>query len=250
MSAHQILLVGVGGQGVITASTLLGRAADAAGLPTVLGQLHGMSQRGGSVECSVVLGRAQSSFIVGPPNVLLAFEPLEALRAKSRIGSNTHVIMSTSVVLPPPVLAGAATYPDIERIADEVRSVAGTLTVIDGPALTAQAGESRTLNVLMLGALAGLARGDGEGRLRSEGSEGEAEAVKLAGAAGSPAESLCARGEQCLLPFDVAHLRSVIRQRLGERFLEENMRAFDLGMSSTTSITSATSAAPTSQENS
>ncbi len=186
------LLVGVGGQGVITASTLLGQAADRAGLPTVLGQLHGMSQRGGSVECTVLLGPGESSFLIGAPDILAAFEPLEALRAKHRIGPGTHVVMSTSVIMPPPVIGGRAAYPDVPHIAEEIGAVAGGVTVVDGPALTAEVSEPRTLNVVMLGALAGLG----------------------------------------LLPFDGAHLEGVVRQRLGGRFREQNERAFALGRQS------------------
>lgn len=188
----QILMVGVGGQGVITASHVLGEAAHDAGLEVVVGQLHGMSQRGGSVECSVLVGPGDSSFVIGAPDLVIAFEPLEALRTLPRLGASTHVVVNSGRILPPPVLSDAAKYPPMEEIIARLGDVTSRLSIVDAPALVAQVGVPRTLNLVMLGALAGLA----------------------------------------LLPFDGARIWDAARHRLRERFLEENLQAFELGRQS------------------
>ncbi|MFH1130352.1 MAG: 2-oxoacid:acceptor oxidoreductase family protein, partial [Pseudomonadota bacterium] len=78
----KVLIVGVGGQGVLTAAKMLGDAALHAGFGVTVGQLHGMSQRGGSVEAGVLIGEGESSFIEeGAADIVLGFEPLEVLRA-------------------------------------------------------------------------------------------------------------------------------------------------------------------------
>ena len=150
------LLVGVGGQGVLTAAQILGDAAHEANLDVTVGQLHGMSQRGGSVACTVLIGPGSSSFILDRADVVLAFEPLEAMRALPSIGKSTHVVMNTGVILPPAVLVDAAEYPDQGEIIAHLEKAAGALTLVDGPALVGEVGEARTLNTILLGALAGL----------------------------------------------------------------------------------------------
>ncbi|MBW2465143.1 MAG: 2-oxoacid:acceptor oxidoreductase family protein [Deltaproteobacteria bacterium] len=183
------LLVGVGGQGVLTAAQILGDAAHEAGLNVTVGQLHGMSQRGGSVACTVLIGPGSSSWIIGQADVVLAFEPLEALRALPSIGKRTRVVMNTGVILPPAVLVDAAEYPDQGKIIAHIEGAAGALTLVDGPALVSEVGEARTLNTILLGALAGLD----------------------------------------LLPFGGELLGRVADARLPDRYQERNQRAFELG---------------------
>ena len=92
----QLLVVGVGGQGVLTAAQVLARAAHSVGHPVAVGQLHGMSQRGGSVECTVRLGDVHTSYLVGDTaDVVLGFEPLETLRHHF---SPHHVVELTLLV--------------------------------------------------------------------------------------------------------------------------------------------------------
>ena len=188
----QALFVGVGGQGVLTAAKVLGEAAHRAGCGVVIGQLHGMSQRGGSVECSVIVGVATSSFIMGAPDLLLAFEPLEALRALPRLGNKTVVVMNRGSILPPSLLAASQAreaYPSIDDVASQLLEVVHSVTMVDGPRLTAEVGEPRTLNVVMLGACAALQ----------------------------------------LLPFDAAALGVAAADGLAERYRSRNRHAFDLG---------------------
>lgn len=153
----QLLVVGVGGQGVLTAAQVLANAAYAADQPVAVGQLHGMSQRGGSVECSVRFGDVQTSYIVGDTvDVLLGFEPLETLRASARIGPGTLVVTSTASIVPQTVTLGAADYPPLVEIERQLRQRARRVVTVDGPGLADRAGAHRSLNAVLLGALAGL----------------------------------------------------------------------------------------------
>ena len=151
----QILLVGVGGQGVLTASKVLGEAAHLAGLHAMVGQLHGMSQRGGSVECSVLIGPGESSFIIGPVDAVVAFEPLEALRALPHMARTTRVLMNQGTIAPPSSGVPGMEVPGPKDVAAQLRNVSENVTEVDGPLLLEELSERRTLNMIMLGALAG-----------------------------------------------------------------------------------------------
>jgi indolepyruvate ferredoxin oxidoreductase beta subunit len=153
----EILLAGVGGQGVLTAAKLLGDAAHRAGRPVSVGQLHGMSQRGGSVECTVLIGPRQSSFpSTRGVDVLVAFEPLEAWRAMPALGPHTHALVNLGTIVPFPLVLREEPYPSVPGILAQLERTARRVIPVDGPALTRQVGVDRTLNVVMLGALAGL----------------------------------------------------------------------------------------------
>lgn len=153
----RLLIVGVGGQGVLTAARILGEAALAEGVPVVVGQLHGMSQRGGSVESTVLFGPWRSSlFGGGSVDVLLALEPLEALRALPRISKHTRVVVSVGTITPFLLTQTGQPYPGVDGILAKLRNSAGTLLAVDGPAIAESAGSARSLNAAMLGALAAL----------------------------------------------------------------------------------------------
>jgi len=153
----QLLVVGVGGQGVLTAAQVLAGAAHSAHHPVAVGQLHGLSQRGGSVECSVRLGDVQTSYIIGDSvDVLLGFEPLETLRAIAAVGPRTMVVTSTVGIIPKTVSLGAASYPSLADIERQLAERARKVVTVDDPALAKRAGARRSLNAVLLGALAGL----------------------------------------------------------------------------------------------
>lgn len=153
----RLLVVGVGGQGVISAARLLGEASLAAGQPVVLGQLHGMSQRGGSVESTVVFGPGNSSFIgPGAADVLLALEPIEALRAIPRVSRRTRALVNTGKIPPFLLAQKGLPYPDLDGMLAALRNAAGEVITIDGRALADAAGSARALNLVMLGALASM----------------------------------------------------------------------------------------------
>ena len=185
----KVLLVGVGGQGVLTSAQILGDAAHHAGLQVVVGQLHGMSQRGGSVECSVLIGPGQSSLVTGEVDLLVGFEPLEVLRALHHAGPRTRVLLNATRIVPSLLTRAAGDYPDLPQILAQVCEVTPTATVVDGPGLVEEAAAPRALNVVMLGALAGLDA----------------------------------------LPLDGDAVRQAVVRRCSPRFAEANLRAFDLG---------------------
>jgi len=154
----RILVAGVGGQGVLVATKVLGRAALSSGRTVHVGQIHDMSQRGGSVESTVVIGNAHTGFVgPGEADVILGFEPLETLRALRRMSSATHVAMNTNPVPLSAMSCRGETYPNVDDIVAKIRSVAADVTTIDAVALALRAGEARCLNVVMLGVLQGLA---------------------------------------------------------------------------------------------
>ncbi|MBW2527955.1 MAG: indolepyruvate oxidoreductase subunit beta [Deltaproteobacteria bacterium] len=187
----RILVVGVGGQGVLTIARFLGEAALSVELDVRLGQLHGMSQRGGSVEATVLLGPGSSSFIgPGEADVVLGLEPLEALRARPRMSRATRVVVNLGRVVPYPLAMQGRPYPPLEGVLAEIRDVCGRLVEIDGPEVCADVGSARALNVVMLGALAGLS----------------------------------------VLPFDADALRQAIADRSPARLAATNRKAFDLGL--------------------
>ena len=154
----KLVIVGVGGQGVLTVAIMVGDAALAQDHNVVVGQLHGMSQRGGSVETTVLLGPGESSFVdAGDADVVLAFEPLEALRALPYMSADTHVVVNEGRVVPFPLSMQGKPYPDRQGIFAQIREVTPHLATLHGTRLVAQdLGEPRSLNMLMLGALAGL----------------------------------------------------------------------------------------------
>ncbi len=149
-----MLIVGVGGQGVLTVARLLGEAAMAAGLPVCVGQQHGMSQRGGSVEATVVIGAAVRTPLVGPgeADLLVALEPLEALRAVDRLAPDAVVVVSHAGV--PLASRPSEPYPALPGILDALRAGAPRVVDLDAAALARQAGSPRALGAVMLGAVA------------------------------------------------------------------------------------------------
>ena len=111
-----ILIIGVGGQGTLLASRFLGDVALGLGRDVKVSEVHGMSQRGGSVETCVRIGDNVASPIIdrGMADVVLSFESVEALRALNYLKPGGTVIMNTQEILPMPVISGAATYPENE----------------------------------------------------------------------------------------------------------------------------------------
>ena len=143
-----ILIVGVGGQGTLLASRVLGALAEIEGSDCKLSEVHGMSQRGGSVVTHVKIAPEVMSPIVGvgDADVILAFEELEALRYINYLKKGGTVVVNTQRIL------GARKYP--EDILDELNARAGKVVAVDALAVAEELGELRSVNVVMLGALA------------------------------------------------------------------------------------------------
>ena len=190
MKTQRIVNVGVGGQGNLLASNLLGMACVEAGLPVMVSEIHGMAQRGGVVESAVIIGQAKSPLISeGEADILVSFEPVETFRLLNKANKDTLVISNTRPLPPFTVAIGAATYPDtgaeLEKLAKKVRR----LVAFDGQDLAEKAQNPLSLNMVMLGAL--FAAGD--------------------------------------LEVPEKAIIKMIRQNTKERFVKSNLKAFELG---------------------
>jgi len=148
-----ILIVGVGGQGIILASDVLGRVAARAGYDVKKNEIHGMAQRGGSVSSHVRFGKSVSSPIIklGEADVLLSFEQLETVRYFPFLAVSGKVIVNDHKILPPAVFTGKQDYP--EDILEKIKEKVPDAMIVDGMELATRLGNPRVLNVLFLGAL-------------------------------------------------------------------------------------------------
>ncbi len=187
----RIYLTGVGGQGTLLASRLLGEAALAAGFEPMVSETHGMAQRGGIVVSTVVLGDLKSPIISpGEADVLLSFEGLETFRALDRCHRKTLVIANTAAVVPYTVAIGKARYPDVRGLLPRMAAQVGAVCAFDAAALAREAGSPLAVNMVLVGALA----------------------------------------DTGVLPLTPDQLLKVVRTRTNPKFLEANLKAFDLGM--------------------
>lgn len=144
-----ILIVGVGGQGTLLAAKVLGAYATLQGYQCKLSEVHGMSQRGGSVVTHVRYGEQIYTPVIweGGADVVLAFEPLEALRYAHYLAPQGIVVTNTTAIPPLAVSTGRAQYPDIQAMLPAAYRVAAT-------DLALAAGSVKCVNMVMLGALA------------------------------------------------------------------------------------------------
>jgi len=153
-SECDIVIVGVGGQGVILLSDVIGRAAVKAGKPVRGVETHGMAQRGGSVINHTRIGCSLGPMVAsGSADVLLALEPAEGLRFGHFIAPWGTALVNLQPVLPVTVTAGRSIYPPVEEILAHLRSRCRDLRAIDASGIAVQAGTVQALNVVMLGAL-------------------------------------------------------------------------------------------------
>lgn len=151
-----IVLTGVGGQGVITAANILGKAAIKAGLNVYVSEIHGMAQRGGTVDCTVRIGDVTGALVAnGTADVIISTEPIETLRYIKYSNKNTKIITDITPVVPFTVSVGMEEYPDLEKIFEELKKY-GTLYKIDAVKIAKEAGSTLTKNIVMLGALSGI----------------------------------------------------------------------------------------------
>lgn len=189
MSVTSIVIAGVGGQGTLLASKILGQCALDQGRSVKVSEVHGMAQRGGSVITYVRYGSSVASPLIeaGQADVLLAFEELECLRRLPLLRSGGLAIMNEQKMLPMPVITGACGYP--EDIPAIIRSKGIELLSCDALAAAAGLGSPRSVNVVLIGMLA-------------------------------------ARSE-----FPKEAFAGAITKTVKPRFLDVNLRAFELGFS-------------------
>lgn len=187
----RIYFTGVGGQGTLTATSLLAAAALEAGVDAVAGEVHGMAQRGGVVESVLLLGGWRSPRLdVGEADILLGFEPLETLRGLPFLRPGGAVFSSSDALPPLSVSLGQASYPPLAEIEASAREAAAVCRFLPCRALGLQAGAIQSGNTVLLGAL-------------------------------------CASG---LLPFGAEVLQAAIRKHLPAKLQAVNLKALELGL--------------------
>lgn len=149
----KIVIVGVGGQGTLLASRVLGHIAQQKGFDVKVSEVHGMSQRGGSVITYVSMGEKVFSPLIeqAQADFVLAFEELEALRAAPYVKKGGTLIMNSQQIMPLPVIIGAAQYP--QNIAQSLKEGANVV-VMDALQLAKKAGNQKAVNTVLLGAMA------------------------------------------------------------------------------------------------
>ena len=123
MKSYNIYICGVGGQGIIKTSIVIGEAAMKSNMGVVMSEVHGMAQRGGVVSTELKIGDSKSPIIENSStDLLIAFEPMEALRAISKASEDTYVVVNTSPIMPFNIIGSEVPYPDVSDILDELKS--------------------------------------------------------------------------------------------------------------------------------
>ncbi len=153
MKTQNVMIVGVGGQGSLLASKLLGRLLLSKGYDIKVSEVHGMSQRGGSVVTYVRFGDKVYSPVIdkGQADYIVSFELLEAARWTEYLKPGGKIIANTQKINPMPVIIGAAEYP--EDLEGKMRAAGIDLDAIDALTLAEQAGSSKAVNLVLMGRL-------------------------------------------------------------------------------------------------
>lgn len=156
-----ILIVGVGGQGTLLSSRVLGNYAKKIGVECKLSEVHGMAQRGGSVVTHVRMADVVYSPIIttGEADVLIAFEELEALRWKHYLKEDGFLVVNGQKIYPMPVIMGVEKYPSDT---EEKCKMHKNTYIIDAVSLAESAGSAKATNIVMLGAVCALMKLDKE----------------------------------------------------------------------------------------
>lgn len=153
MKTKNIMIVGVGGQGTLLASKMLGYVLLHRGYDVKVSEVHGMSQRGGSVVTYVRYGDKVYSPVIdkGEADLILSFEKLEAARWLEYLKPDGQIITNTQEMAPMPVITGAAEYPD--RLIEKMRAAGARVDAEDFLSLAMEAGSSKAVNIALMGRL-------------------------------------------------------------------------------------------------
>ena len=148
-----IMIVGVGGQGSLLASKLLGHLLLQEGYDVKVSEVHGMSQRGGSVVTYVRFGDRVYSPIIdkGEADFIVSFEKLEAARYVQYLKPEGRIVVNTQEMDPMPVITGAAVYP--ENLIEKIQNLGIAVDAMDCVSLAEQAGSSKAVNIVLMGRL-------------------------------------------------------------------------------------------------
>ena len=154
MKTTNVMIVGVGGQGSLLASKLHGRLLIDEGYDVKVSEVHGMSQRGGSVVTYVRFGDKVYSPIIteGEADFIISFEKLEAARYAKYLNKDGLIVVNTQQIDPMPVIIGAAEYP--ENVLEELTAKGLNVQAFDALTLAEQAGSSKAVNIVLMGKVA------------------------------------------------------------------------------------------------
>ncbi len=190
METKRLVIVAVGGQGNLLASSVLGEAALLNGVPLRMSEIHGMAQRGGVVESALVFGDGESTIISdGEADLLVGFEPAETMRALNKCNTQTVVITNLAPLMPFTVNIGLGKYPDLTELQNLIRSKTSKLIAFNAAKLAQEAGNPLGVNMVLLGALT----------------------------------------QTNILPFTADNVKEAMARKTKKAFLESNLKAFDLG---------------------
>mgnify|MGYP000946549963 FL=1 len=187
MSAKSIMIVGVGGQGTLLASRILGQALLNQGFDIKVSEVHGMSQRGGSVVTYVKYGEKVYSPVVRDceADLIIAFEQLESVRWINHLKKDGKVIINTQEIDPMPVVIGTVEYP--KDLINSIKQKNISTTALDALSLAIEAGSPKAVNVVLIGVLANI------------------------------------------MDFDKSVWIDAVKETVPQKFLDMNLKAFDLG---------------------
>jgi indolepyruvate ferredoxin oxidoreductase beta subunit len=190
MNTTRLIIVAVGGQGNLLASSVLGEAALMADIPLQMSEIHGMAQRGGVVESALIFGNARSTIIAdGEADILVGFEPAETLRALNRCNTDTVVITNLAPLMPFTVNIGKGVYPDLKQLQNLIRAKTAKLIAFNAAKLAEKAGNPLAVNMVLLGALI----------------------------------------QTGVLPLETDQVKEAMQHKTKPAFLASNLKAFELG---------------------
>lgn len=194
---HNILMVGVGGQGIVLASDILGDVAIASGMDVKKTDTLGMAQRGGSVVSHIrIADKVYSPLIIeGEVDLMLAFEKLEAIRWGGFLKQNGYALVNNFAIPPQSVKLGIYKYPEDKEIKDSIKQRTDKFTFIEGSQKAIELGDIRILNIFILGCISSL------------------------------------------LPFDLNTWRDCIIKRLPKKIHQINLQALDMGRKVISNVT-------------
>ena len=163
-----IMIVGVGGQGTLLASRILGGVAIKMGYDVKVSEVHGMSQRGGSVVTYVKFGDKVYSPIIdkGEADFIVSFEMLEAARYTEFLKPDGKIIANTQQINPMPVITGAQEYP--EALSEKIKAAGIDLVAVDALSLAEEAGSSKAVNIVLMGILSKYFERTRKGKLNKD----------------------------------------------------------------------------------
>lgn len=191
MRTVNVFFAGVGGQGIITGASIIARAAVDDGVNAIMSEVHGMAQRGGSVVCELRLGNVRSPLIPqGEADVLIAFEPVEAVRNLPRVNRKSVVVTEIRPIVPVSVSLGGLMYPAVDDLVAFMRGQVAAVHAVGASAAAEEIGLPQAANMVLLGAAMGTG----------------------------------------LIPVRREALIATIRRTVPEKTLERNLQAFEMGL--------------------